>query len=59
MRAGEAKLRGRMAIDILIAGLPRCEFAGVRSRFSALCPMLFIWFGFKCLLVLLFVSGLF
>ena len=35
VRACETKLRGRMTIDVLIAGLPRCEYPGVCARTSA------------------------
>ena len=34
VRAGEAKLRGRMHTVILIAGPPGCEYPGVAFRFS-------------------------
>ena len=33
--AGEAKLRGRMTIVVLIAGLSRCEYPLVSSRLFA------------------------
>ena len=33
VRAGEAKLRGRIQTVILIAGPPGCEYPGVASRF--------------------------
>ena len=32
VRAGEMKLRGRMTIDVLIAGPPRCEYPRVGGR---------------------------
>ena len=35
VRAGEAKLRGRMTIGVLIAGPPGCEYPGACARFFA------------------------
>ena len=37
VRAGEAKLRGRMTIDVLIAGPPGCEYPCVVKSGFALC----------------------
>ena len=35
VRAGEAKLRGRMTIVVLLAGPPRSEYPHVSGRFVA------------------------
>ena len=37
MRAGEAKLRGRMTTDVLIAGPPGCQDGGVCPRCLSHC----------------------
>ena len=33
--AGEAKLRGRMTIFVVVAGPPGCEYPGASGRFPA------------------------
>ena len=43
VRAGEAKLRGRMQTVILIAGPPGCEYPGASARLFVLFLLLFTW----------------
>jgi hypothetical protein len=45
VRAGEAKLRGRMTNDVLIAGPPGCwDRCAWSLPFAALLLLLFVWF---------------
>ena len=58
VRAGEAKLRGRMQTVVLIAGPPGCEYPGVfRASFRFVFAV--IYMGFKWFWVVFVASSLF